>query len=771
MRKFLALGVFVLLVQLISAQVEQITPLNYNPALYFSRPQPQLNRTPSGNNTLKYLVDSGYTVVTTDTLQLPFIDDFSTDRTPNYLWRQQHITATYTNVISGCLATEGFNVVQGTFLNFPSWTYKWDFVHQIVDSTPQQPVQFTYFGSGTSNCFSGTPSTEIFWPSYYRYLAFDSTTGYPTDSVSVGNPDTITYAPIVNFAVGQPGTLWFDNYAYVNNTYPVNPPTIGVATLDGLNQYGQPYNNSSTSNYGTADYLTSNPIDISAYTEGDSLYLSFFFEAQGNGDYPDVDDSLIVEFKDDAGQWNVMWYDTGYSYQTFVPDTFAQVLIEVPSFSASGNSYFDPNFKTFQFRFRNKASLFGNNNHWHIDYVKLDKNRSSVDTTIHDIAFVYPFPTILKNFTQESATQFQYPSDLSDSIYLLIHNLDPVAYTNPPATNFFKGAQELYPSQATIAGNSVSFNSGPSTYTEVIPSVEYHIPSTAVDSLVTNSTAYISFLSANDAILSNDTLTHTQTFGSVMAYDDGSAEKAYGLTGLDLKKFAYEFYLNKPDTLTAFQVMFAQVEGYVGDLVFSFEVWDSIRLNDFTFADSAIYTVPNQTPYYIDSANGFATYVLDSAIIVPKHFYIGWSQTDERRLQVGYDVNSTLGRNHMFVYTEAIWDSSSVDIPGSPMIRVILDSAYWGKSSISAGINSVDNNGVIEVYPNPTSGSLHLRTSDHSTSLQVSIQNTIGDQVMYLPSVYNQIDISQLANGLYTLNAIDPKTGKTYHTKIVKVAP
>ena len=27
---------------------------------------------------------------------------------------------------------------------------------------------------------------------------------------------------------------WMDNYAYINNNSPLNPPTIGVATLDGL---------------------------------------------------------------------------------------------------------------------------------------------------------------------------------------------------------------------------------------------------------------------------------------------------------------------------------------------------------------------------------------------------------------------------------------------------------------------------------------------------------------------------------------------------------
>ena len=715
-------------------------------------------------NTLKYLVDSGYTIVTTDTLHLPFIDDFSVDRTPNYLWRSQHITATYYNVVAGCLGPEGFNVVQGAFINTPSWTYTWDYAHQIVDSVPQNPIQFTYFSSALSDCFSGTPQIVLYWPAYARPTAWDTATGYPTDSMVVGTPDTITYAPIVKVATAQPGTLWFDNYALINNTYPINPPTIGVATLDGLNQYGLPYNNSSTSAYGTADYLTSNPIDLSQNSESDSVYLSFFFEAMGNGDYPDINDSLIVEFKDEGGSWNIVWADTGYSYLPWVPDTFSQVLIKVPTYSFTAPYYYS----TFQFRFRNKASLYGNNNHWNIDYVRLDKNRSSTDSAIRDQAFVYPFPTILKNYTQESAKQFVYPTDLSDSIPILVHNLNPAAVSNPPATDFTKRATEAYPTPGIIAGNTVTFNAGPSAYDEIIPSVEYHIPATYTDSLVINSEA---FISTNDVLQLNDTIKHNQTFGSVMAYDDGTAEKAYGLTGLDLKKFAYEFNLNKPDTLVAFQVMFAQVEGNVQDLVFNFQAWDSLRLNDYTFTDQPIYNLINQTPYYIDSANGFTTYVLDTPLIIPRKFYFGWSQVDERRLQIGYDVNSTLGRSHMFIYTEAVWDSSNISLPGSPMIRLVLGGSYWGRSSNTVGIADLTkDNSNLEVFPNPSSGKVYLRSSFPYSSLQISITNSIGEVVKQLPAVNSEIDMHDLANGIYMLNATDPQTGKTYHAKVVKAS-
>ena len=389
MPKFLLTISAFLIFKSVSCQVEQLSDLKFNPRLYYSHIKQK-----GVANTSKYLISGGNVVFTTDTLSLPFIDDFSSDRTLGYNWLADHITDSFTNVIGGCLVNEGITTVSGTFISSPSWFYTYNYQLHIVDSFPQQAVPFTFFDtSQISGCFSSTPTTVLLWPSYYMY-SFD-TSGLIIDSTLVDdstNPgrtiQTLNYAPKLYFATGQIGTLWVDNFAYVNNTYPINPPTLGVATLDGLDQYGQPYNNSSNSTYGTADYLTSKPINLSGLSEGDSIYLSFYYEPQGYGDYPDVIDSLIVEFRDNGGTWNQMWYDTGWSDPNAVPDTFAQVMIEMPTLTTAASFFYN----TFQFRFRNKASLYGNNNHWHIDYVKLNQHRSVFDTIIPDIAFIYPYP-------------------------------------------------------------------------------------------------------------------------------------------------------------------------------------------------------------------------------------------------------------------------------------------------------------------------------------------------------------------------------------------
>ena len=69
-------------------------------------------------------------------------------------------------------------------------------------------------------------------------------------------------------------TFWADNQAYINNTMSANPVTRGVATLDGLNEYGRPYFKNPTS-IGYADSLTSQPIDLSSYAPTNNIFLSF----------------------------------------------------------------------------------------------------------------------------------------------------------------------------------------------------------------------------------------------------------------------------------------------------------------------------------------------------------------------------------------------------------------------------------------------------------------------------------------------------------------
>lgn len=743
------------------AQEETLSPLGFNPKLYYTECPHHAKSKP-----YKYLVEKKNIIVSTETISLPFIDDFSTDRTRSYKWLENHITDTFYNVIGTCLTVEGVETFPVKIMYDTSWTYSYDIVNHRVDSAAKPSLTFTFFGPAVTGCFEQQPQTNYYWPEYYRY-EFDSL-GKKTDSTLVPADETLRFAPVVYFAQGQPGTLWTDNYAFVNNTYPIEPPTIGVATFDGLNEYGLPYNVNANS-YGSADMLTSKPIDFSSYRDSSNVYISFFYEAMGLGDCPEKNDSLILEFKDVGYIWRTVWADTGYSSEAYVPQSFKQVFVKVPN-NTLQTSFYHP---TFQFRFRNKASLYGNNDHWHIDYVRFDQNRQS-DTIIRDIAFMYDFPTILKEYTHMPADQFTGAADLRDSILLPVRNLDPDALNNPPATNFVKGAVETYPTPLVV-GNDVleTFNAGPFNFIGVNPATEYNIPvppGAPVDSLVIVSRA---FVQPNDSRAQNDTLYHTQNFNYLMAYDDGTAEKAYGISGVGLKKLGYEFELNQPDTLAGFQIMFAQVEENVNDLIFNFALWDSLRMNDFTFVDNPVLTIENKKPLYVDSTNGFATYVLDTPVILSGKFYFGWAQTDARKLQIGYDLNSTLGRKHMYIYTNATWKPSTIFPIGSPMIRMIFDTDFWGTGSFPLAVKNLNKETgqeQLSVFPNPTTGIIQFNTPNGEFSGEITVQNLMGQEVRKALVTNRSIDISSFNDGLYLLTARNLLTGHLSYHKILKTS-
>jgi len=126
-------------------------------------------------------------------------------------------------------------------------------------------------------------------------------------------------------------TKWLDNHVYINRTYPIAPRTIGVATFDGINSNGLPYDFSATSTSSLpADTLTSVVFKLRKHTEDDSLRLSFLWQAQGRGNAPETNDSLVLEFlrcfkdsitdfKDsllyvvDTCVWDWKWAHKGYA--------------------------------------------------------------------------------------------------------------------------------------------------------------------------------------------------------------------------------------------------------------------------------------------------------------------------------------------------------------------------------------------------------------------------------------------------------------------------
>ena len=127
-------------------------------------------------------------------------------------------------------------------------------------------------------------------------------------------------------------TKWTDNNVMVNDGFPLYPPNRNGATFDVLDANGRVYSYA-ISNAFIAEYLTSVRIRLDsimepeprALTPADSVYLSFYYQPQGNGNAPEELDSLVLQFGLTTEHQEFLFLD----YQTYnLVDIFAELHVD-----------------------------------------------------------------------------------------------------------------------------------------------------------------------------------------------------------------------------------------------------------------------------------------------------------------------------------------------------------------------------------------------------------------------------------------------------------
>ncbi len=551
-------------------------------------------------------------------------------------------------------------------------------------------------------------------------------------------------------------SLWADNFAFVNNTYPDLPPSIGVATLDAIDEKGDFYPSSGYDISFTADYLTSKPINLD-YPGNQSIYLSFYYQPQGLGDSPEEKDSLFLEFYDvQDSVWNKVWSRAGSLNQDF-----QQVIIQINS-----SKYLK---KGFRFRFRNLASLssasipskVGNVDHWHIDYVYLDKNRNATDLVRHDIAFVSPMHSFLLDYSAMPWKHF-----LTNPSALLKTNIEVVYRNNDNVNRLIERLDFIFKDNS---GNQVNDTlvGGSSDMTPGLL-VNYRAPFNYP--FTTNSTDTASFtITAKiktddfDPLMNNE-IHYLQKFYNYYAYDDGSAEVGYGLIGEGTKyaKLAYQFNALKKDTLQSVQMYFNRSYNDASKKYFYLTVWKDDGTGQ---PGEILYQKEGALPKYDNELNKFQTYTIDTTLILQGKFYVGWIQTTEDLLNIGMDLN-TVSNNKIFYNITGSWIKSKYE--GSLMIRPV-----FGKSIVTALLPKplLSMNIDAKIYPNPVSDVLNIQINSELPAGQfyLYIINTQGN-ILYQNKINKQssIDFSGYQSGIYFLKIFDD-TGKFNKTfKIIK---
>lgn len=709
------------------AQGEETGPIMVNPQLVAKslagKPKSSYAKANPGT------FDSTF-IYSTDTVSLPFFDEFSTNKFQTYNASYSDPGVTFDkqyrllDLSSTPLASDVLYTQQQTFKR------SYDIANGTFVDTYFAPTSIQL---GDMSNYPTSYATVDVYPPYYIYDTLDYPN--PQDTIWIVGAEIYQDSATQFFAkVNNPNLLWLDNEAFHNYTMAKDPWTLGVVTFDGLDATGYPYAIGTVTS-GYADHLTSKPIDMSGLSVADSVYLSFLYQPQGLCDEPEAGDSLYLEFyQQNTDQWNLIWKGGGTSVEDF----------KMGHFRIDSAIYFTD---AFQFRFKNYGGLSGSLDHYHLDYVNLRASSGYQDTLFKDFAFSYPIKTLLKDYTSVPWDHYKnnFSGKMSDAVEIIVRNGSNIAendnlngsvevsYAGTPEGNFTL----LGPALSNFNGNYAprttyysyhDFSTG-YYYPETKPGIEEEWDITGV--------AQAQFPNFNG----NDTCYAKQIFKNYYSYDDGTAELAYGPTGVQAR-LAIQYMPYQPDSLIGVMIHFVPSVNDVSDKLFLLKVWDDDNgiPGDSLYQDDIFF--PRQPKYTYDR-NIFAYYFFTDTMKVPVNgtFYIGWRQFDSDRLNVGLDKNIfTNDKTFYSIDNESSWVSSSIE--GSVMIRPIFSTDM----DVTLGINQNKSEPEIILYPNPSEGMVHIRTEAFNFQ-GVDVYDLQGKFLLFEES--HNVDISDFESGMY----------------------
>lgn len=565
------------------------------------------------------------------------------------------------------------------------------------------------------------------------------------------NSDTLELPFFDDFHYAQYGSFpsslfWLDKQAKVNCDYAIAPPSIGVAVFDGLDENGRPY--SLTSNESRAcDTLTSKPINLN-YSAADSIYFSFLFQAKGRGNYPEIEDSIRLEFKSPLDtNWTYAWSKKGEIFpQTSRP--FKHVLIPIKDTLLLK--------KGFQFRFRNYASGNGSLDHWLIDYIKIDRFRNKGDSIFDDFAFSNRPKSWLKDY---QAVPWQHFLQDRAGFMTTVYNLQFQNLRASPSNTTYR--YETFDEFNSMRDNLLFESAGP-----VIPNQEFTTEKPVkyvFEALSVPYTFYKTWhqLGEGGIYNGNDSLLYYQDFNNYYALDDGTAEDKVSLVNGNAGGFiAQRFNINYADSIRSIQYMFNREGDGIVDKPFYVAIW---KANTVGNPGDLVYFKLHSYPTEYLPENTWETYALEPALgIQPGNYFVGWIQEIPYRINLGIDRN-TNNANRVFLNLNGNW-TNNTGIDGTLMIRVLVGNA---NDTIVQSIDKTNEQLKLKLYPNPAQNQVCIELPIQKESM-VKIYSSTGQLLIQRSFTnFNEcLNIEELPKGIYFIQVQSNNTN--YSSKLIK---
>ena len=579
--------------------------------------------------------------------------------------------------------------------------------------------------------------------------------------------------------------LWLDRDVYINNTMAPNPPSLGMATFDGLDPSGTPYDN-----FGQGDDLTSKPIDMSLLSGEEDIYFKCYVAPRGYGLFPNFPDSLVLEFRNAdrewkrAGSWNGSITNPG-DVEPF-PWEFFSIRIE-------DEEYFHD---AFQFRFQSYHSPGGLDDLWHVDYVKIEANDNE-SPIFNDAAFTQTPGSLLSRYTAMPWKQFKanVSGELRDddivSSYFNHSSVDKTIAADSKAKVVNLTTNVELNANNTVA-NSVNIESqvytnintdGTGTFWSALESELSSFPADTEKADLSFDFSFPLTDQASQAFV-NDNTNFTTHLDNYYAYDDGTAESAVFLVNQqdDGPEYAIRYRANVADQLQGVRFHFPHVDiDQETGQNFSIKVWvDPTGSNDFNYLENnepdyiREFVSPTYPDAFTDSLQALTTYALEDGdgnstpldIPAGADFYIGLQQTSLgiKGVHVGFDVQYD-ARPHTFLNLGTFWFPIPEQFDGSIIYRPVMGEESPGNTAVDDLIETDDN--LIRLYPNPTTGEVNVSLEEGNyIDYNIQIFNNIG-QLVRIEKAASLLNLNDLQNGVYHLQFVNKNSLASYFRKVV----
>jgi len=565
---------------------------------------------------------------------------------------------------------------------------------------------------------------------------------------------------------------WQDSDVYVNGTIGINPPTYGVATFDGIDKNGRPYGGGEDA----SDNLTSTYINMSSLSPASDVYFSYWVQPQGYGDRPEEQDSLVLEFRQVDGSW-----DRIESFQGVPADSTssAQFPFTKRVIQLAENKYF---FDGFQFRFTNYSSNKGSVDNWHVDYITMDQNSSSM-ANIDDVAFAALPEPVIKEYTSMPWRHFVAAPDLlRDSLTVAVSNLSDIVHDTEPRRYILLDGKDnsavhigdvfLDAMQSIIPANTTSIFSNPiNNYTSYQNNVTSSFGTDDTVSLKIRLEIDPSF--EQGQIIANNAVERTTEFANYFAYDDGSSETNI-VAQNNGTQLAVEFDTYAEDSLRAISMSFINVTGLdITKELFNIRVYfDALETEPVL---ENILLKPILTNELFDTIQSFSTYALEDpatgekqALYIPANqkFYIALQTASANPIPIGFDRNSLEAAGKNWLGLSGGWFPFPDSHQGAVLLRPVFGNETPATTSVSPDpIEQVSE--IMEVYPNPTRGRLTFVSEGIPiSSYHFTAYNTLG-QIVQQGQLRDELDFSGNVDGVYYLKLVEKSTQKVYNHKFI----